>query len=454
MAQAQVLAGQVPYSVEAEEAVIGSVLIDPEAFYAVGTFLKPDDFYMLRHTYIWEAIDRLNQRGDQIDYLTVQEELRACGRLAEIGGPAYLTQLINATPTSAHAAIYGEIVRRGAVRRRLLAAADEIKALALDEELPIERVESEAASKLMNAQKTGLSQFISMREAAARHYDRVEEAMRNPKELLGIPSSLKAINDFTKGYRRKKLYVVAGRPGMGKSSFLYTEAAFMAAQGLPVALFTLEVGEEEVTDFLIAGVCGIQPDRFNTGDLSDQEWKRYVSAVGKVSNWPLLIDDVSGLTPSEFLMKCMRLKHEIGLAAVFVDYLQLMSGGREIRYDGRDQEIGYISRTLKKTAKEVDIPIIAAAQLSRNVENREDKHPQLSDLRESGNIENDSDVVMLFYRDDYYNPPPVPNVISPTDVGIAKHRGGKTGMTQIGFYGMVKKFVELQRDTDAERRTS
>lgn len=439
-----ILSGQVPYSQEAEEAVIGAVLIDPDAFLIVRSFLKPEDFYVLRNTYVWEALDRLSGRGDAIDYLTLQDELRTQLRLTEVGGPAYLTQLINSTPTSVHAEIYGRLVQRCAIRRRLLLAADEIKGLALDEEMPIEKVEAEAGQRLLRAQGVSLSGFVSMREAMARHFERTEEAFRNPRELLGVPSALNRLNDLTKGYRPGKLYVLAGRPGMGKSSFLFTEAAHMASMGLPVAFFTLEMPEEEVVDNLVAAQAGIEADKISSGKMDQKEWSRYVEAAGRLANWPLFIDDTAALSPSQLRLRCLRLWHEYGLSAVMVDYLQLMSGGREINYGNRDQEIGYISSSLKGLAKEIRVPVLAAAQLSREVEKREDKHPQLSDLRESGNIENDADLVMFFYRQDYYDKPVPMPVVSKTDIGIAKHRGGRTGPVTGGFYGAFKKFVNWE----------
>ena len=437
-----ILTGQVPYSQEAEEAVIGAVMVNPSAFLVVASFLHADDFYILRHNYIWEAFDRLSQQGTPIDYLTVQEELKAVGRLVEIGGPAYLTHLINSTPTSVHAEIYGQLVSKAAMRRRYLSAGDEIKSLAMDEEISVDTMEAESHARLLQIGRSSSRSFTSMQSAVIAHSERTQEAFENPRDLLGIPSAISALNTVTKGYRGSKLYILAGRPGMGKTSMLLTEAAYMGGvKRLPVAVFSLEMGEEEVTDCLISGVAEIEADKLAAGDFNQQEYQKYLHVSGQMIRWPIYIDDSTDLTPSLLRLRCLRLYHEVGLAAVFVDYIQLMSGGREQRYDNRDQEIGYISRSLKHLAKELNIPVLAAAQLSRSVEQRADKHPQLSDLRESGNIENDADCVMLLYRDDYYAKPVPQPVVSKVDIGIAKHRGGKTGNVEAGFYGAYKKMV-------------
>lgn len=440
-----IMTADIPFSQEAEEAVIGAVIVNPEAYLAVAAFLKADDFYVLRNGLIWEACERISRRGDRIDYLTVTDELRTQKRLDDVGSAAYLTQCINSAPSSVYAETYGAIVQRAAIRRRYMLAASEIQRLARDETIPTETVESEVMKRLIGIQSVSSSGVVRISDAVNRHMARTSEAFENPREMLGIPSALPSVNKHTRGYRKGKFYVGAGRPGMGKSSWLLTEAAFMCGMKLRVFFGTLEMPEEEVVNNLIAAECMIAPDRLESGEMQEAEFSKYVRAAAVVDQWAMTIDDTGALTPQQLRLKCLRMKQESGLDAVFVDYVQLMMGGREIKYDNRDQEIGYISRSLKNLAKELDVPVIAAAQLSRAVENRQDKHPQLSDLRESGNIENDADMVMLFYRDDYYNPPAVPNAISPADLAIAKHRGGRTGMLHVGFWGEFKKFVEIDR---------
>lgn len=435
---------QAPYSEEAEAAVLGAILTNPDTYVSVAAFLSEQDFYILRHAYIWEGIARLFERGDKLDFITAQQELRATGRLNDIGGPAYLLTLINNTPTSANAEIYGRLVERAAVRRRYLAAADEIRALALDEgEVTVEILEAEADRRLMLARRSGMGEITTMRAAIGAHFERTEEAVKQPTDILGIPSLLPEMNKLTRGFRPKKLYVFAGRPGMGKSSYLLSEAAHMARLGSRVAIFTMEMPEEEVVNNLVAAEINVPSDRIETGDLTEDEWTRYVKASGSMAEWSLFIDDTAGLTPMQARNRCRKLVYEWGLDVVFIDYIQLMSGGGEDRYSNRDQEIGYISRSLKGMAKELNIPVIAAAQLNREVDKREDKRPMLSDLRESGNIENDADMVAFLYREDYYTGEQ--NIVSPVETAIAKHRGGQRGMVTCGFYGKLKKFVALEQ---------
>lgn len=443
--QEQIGWDNLPYSAEAEQAVIGSILVNPAAFYGIASFLKPDDFFMLRHKYIWQAFAKLTERGESVDYLTLSQELKTADNLADIGGAAYLTTLINNTPDSTHADVYAQIVNRTATRRRLLSAADAIKALAMNEELSTEEVERQATMNIMNVHTSAITAFTPMRAAVNDHFQRTEIAMESPNEMLGIPTGFKELNKYLRGWRKKKLYVIAGRPGMGKSSFLMSELMSMARLGLPVALFTQEMGVEEVTDNIIAAEMGVNVDAIATGSLTPLQWSQYVAVSGNVSKWPIYIDDTSALTPGQMNIRARQLKHECGLAAVFTDYIQLMSGGGEVKYSNRDQEIGYISRSLKGLAKDLDIPVISAAQLSREVEKREDKRPMLSDLRESGNIENDADVVMFLYRDDYYSKPYPALIVSNVEVAIAKHRGGRTGRLDVGFWGELKKFVEVKK---------
>lgn len=379
-----ILTGQVPYSQEAEEAVIGAVLVNPEAFLGVASFLQADDFYILRHSYIWEALHRLSDRNENIDYLTVQEELRAAGRLAEIGGPAYLTQLMNSMPTSMHAEIYGRIVERAAIRRRLMVTADEIKSLAMDEELAIEKVTDESESKLFRVTERNLRRdMMPMREAISDYFDRIEHLMQHQDEPLGLPSGFRDLDQLLGGLQRSDLLIFAGRPGMGKTSFLLSIALNTAKVGARVAIFTMEMGYEQITQRFMSMETGINTQRLRAGQIDQKEWARFVQASGRMGNLGIFIDDTPALTPLQMRTKCRRLAHEFGLDLVIVDYMQLMSAGGQYE-NNRVQEISYISRAIKELARELNVPVISAAQLSRAVEQRQDKRPQLSDLRESG----------------------------------------------------------------------
>ncbi len=436
-----------PHSAEAEEAVIGGVLTDPSLFVAVAAYLRAEDFHINRLALIWQAMNNVSATGAEIDLLLVSEEIRAMGMADRFDDKArgYLVNLINRTPTSVHTEAYGRVVERLAVRRRLLTAADEIKTLAYDEQLAVEKIEVEADRRLMLARRTSGARMTPFTESLNRHFSKTEDLMKNPRELLGIPSVIPELNRIHKGYQRGKLYIGAGRPGMGKSSHIYAEIASAARNGYRVLLASLEVTEGEAAECLIAAEAGINVDKLEGGTLDAKEYSKYVQAVGRMATWNITINDQGSLTPLELRNQARALAYEQGLDMVAVDYLQFMSGGREQQYSNRDQEIGYISRSLKELAKELHIPVYAAAQLNRDVENRQEKRPQLSDLRESGNIENDADLVMFFYRHDYYFPVENPPEVSAVEISVAKHRGGKRGMVEAGFYGARKTFVQLKK---------
>jgi replicative DNA helicase len=378
------LSQQAPYSQEAEEAVLGAIMINPESFLAVASFLNADDFFILRHGYIWEAMARIVERSDRLDTLTVQEELRAHGRLNDIGGPAYLMQLINNTPTSVHAEVYGRLVERAALRRRLLTAADEIKSLAMDETLTTENVTTEAESRLFRVTERNLRRdIVPMREAVIDYYDKVEHLIQHQDEPLGLPTGFRDLNELLGGLQRSDLLIFAGRPGMGKTSFLLSVALNAANIGARIAIFTMEMGTEQIIQRFISMDTGINTQKLRLGQLTPQEWQRFVQSSGRLGNLRIWIDDTPAMTPLQLRTKCRRLAHEFGLDLVVLDYIQLMNAGSGYE-NNRVQEISYISRNLKEMARELNVPLFTAAQLSRAVEQRQDKRPQLSDLRESG----------------------------------------------------------------------
>lgn len=436
---------QAPYSQEAEEAVLGAVMVNPDAFLGVASFLTVEDFYILRHSYIWEALTRISERNDKADFITVQEELRATSRLNDIGGPAYLLQLINNTPTSLHAEVYGRLVERAAIRRRLMTAADEIKALALEEDLSIEKVTSEAESRIFGVTERNLRRdLISMKEAVSEYFDRIEHLMQHPDEHMGLPTGFRDIDQLLGGLQRSDLLIFAGRPGMGKTSFLLSIALNAANIGARVAIFTMEMGNDQIVQRFVAMETGIDTQRLRSGQLTQQEWSRFVQATGRLANLKIFIDDTPSLTPIQMRTKCRRLMHEYGLDLVIVDYMQLMSSGAAYE-NNRVQEISFISRSLKELARELNVPMFSAAQLSRAVEQRQDKRPLLSDLRESGSIEQDADIVAFLYRDSVYNEAAEnPNR---ADVIIAKHRNGPTGTVSLHFEKSLTKFADARTQT-------
>lgn len=429
-----------PYSEEAEEAVIGAVLINPDAYLTVASFLKHDDFYFQRHQYIWQALQRLSDREEPVDYLTLMQELRSMNWLDEIGGAPYITRLVNNTPTSIHAEFYGRIVERTAIRRRLLIAADEIKALAFNEQLEIENVVSESERRLFNVTDRQLRrEFIPLSDAVNEYFDQIEFLINNPQTTLGVPSGFKDLDELLGGFQKSDLLIFAGRPGMGKTSFMLSTAVNSARLGARVAIFTMEMGADQLVQRMISMETGINSHQLRLGRLSPQEYTRFVEAAGRISRFQIFIDDTPALNPLQMRTKCRRLQHEYGLDLVMVDYLQLMNAGGTYE-NNRVQEISFISRALKELARELNVPIFSAAQLSRAVEQRQDKRPLLSDLRESGAIEQDSDIVMFLYRDIVYNDSTeFPNQ---ADVIIAKHRNGATGTVSLYFDNTLTKFMD------------
>ncbi len=529
----------IPYSQEAEEAVIGAVLVNSVAYYGVAAFLKADDFFLLRHQYIWAALDRLAARSEPVDYLTVMQELRDMDRLGEIGGPAYLTQLINNTPTSVHAEVYGRLVERAATRRRLLAASDEIKALALNEEMNVEQVIAESEARLFDVTERQITrELVPLREAIITYYDRIEYLMHNQGAALGVPTGFKDLDKLLGGFQKSDLLIFAGRPGTGKcvasgtliptergllpiemlkpadvaaiadedggsyyplkigvqtpnglkktayfydsgirptlrvitrlgysltgtyvhpvmaylsdnrtvwrslielqrgdqiavlrrgrmiwdeitaiedagmqpcydltvpdgqafvangivshnTSFMLSAALNIARLGARIAVFSMEMGAEQIVQRLVSMESAINNQTLRIGQLTQQEWARFVQVSGNLSNLRIYIDDTPAMNPLQLRTKCLRMAREHGIDLVVVDYMQLMNAGGAYE-NNRVQEISYISRSLKELARELNVPVLSAAQLSRAVEQRQDKHPVLSDLRESGCLAGES----------------------------------------------------------------
>ena len=433
---------QLPMSLEAEEALLGAVLLEPKAYLSIAAFLSEDDFFLKRHEYIWNAFSRLQERNDAIDYVTLTRELQAMSVLDEIGGQAYLTSLVNKTPSAVHAEVYGEMVSRTSTRRKMLIAADTIRQTALDEELPIDKVISEAEQALFNVSNSQIKrEFVPIWEAVSDYYDEIEKLLEMGAGTVGIPTGFKGLDGLLGGFQKSDLVVFAGRPGMGKTSWILTVAMQAARRGARVAIFTMEMGVEQMVQRLLSMETGIKIGQLRTANINPREQTRLTEAIGRISNLPLFIDDTPSITPIEMRTKCRRLQHEYGLDMVMVDYMQLMSAGKAYE-NNRVQEISYISRALKELARELNVCVLSTAQLSRAVEQRQDKRPQLSDLRESGSIEQDADAVMFLYRDQYYNPDATefPNL---AEVDLAKHRHGPPGKVELFFDGAVTKFMDV-----------
>ena len=428
----------VPQSIEAEEAILGSILINPDAYYDVAEFLQGLDFYIHRHRWIWEAFVKLHESRVPIDILTVIEELDHQGQLAEVGGPAYLTHLINNVPSSMHATAYAHLVEQSAVRRNMLEAANKIAKLAYDQEIALETVMDDSEKAVFGVSERRISRDLEpIQQALSDYYDRISDLASRPDEIHGVPTGFIDLDKILSGLQPSDLIIVAGRPGMGKTG-LALSIAKNAAQTHKkhVAVFSLEMSNEQLVQRLISQETGIDSQRLRTGKIEENEWPLFTHAIEVMSDTRIFLDDTPAITPLQLRTKCRRLHLEYRLDLIIVDYLQLMSG--DTRNDNRVQEVSYISRNLKILARELSVPVLAAAQLSRAVEQRSDKKPVLSDLRESGSLEQDADIVMFIYRPEVYEDDPAKENIA--EIIIAKHRNGPTGTLQLIFRKNIAKF--------------
>ncbi|HID89368.1 MAG TPA: replicative DNA helicase [Anaerolineae bacterium] len=431
----------VPHNVEAEEAVLGSLLIDPEALFRVAPFLRPEDFYIRKNGWIYEAILALHERREPIDFVTLCTELEARGQLEEVGGAAYITRLIDAVPSAIHVEAYGRLVEEAAVRRRLISAAGDIAQLAYREEQGIEEVVDRAEQALFAvSQRRLVREMAPIQEVIRQYYDRIEYLYEHRGEPLGVPTGFVDLDRLLGGLQKSDLIIVAARPGVGKTSLCLSFARNAARLGKHVAIFSLEMSAEQVVQRLVAAETGIDAQRLRLGHLHEDEWPLFVQATGVLSELPIFIDDTPSISALQLRTKARRLHAEHGLDLVVVDYLQLMT--TETRVENRVQEVSYISRMLKGLARELDVPLVAASQLSRAVEQRTDKRPVLSDLRESGSLEQDADVVMFIYREELYKPETERQHIA--DIIVAKHRNGPTGVVQLFFRQQLAQFLDAE----------
>ncbi|MEA3439500.1 MAG: replicative DNA helicase [Chloroflexota bacterium] len=428
----------VPHSREAEEAVLGSVLINPEAYFDVVQFLQTDDFYIHRHRWIWEAFNHLNEHRVPIDILTVSEELEQMGHIAEVGGAAYLTTLINNVPTSLHAEAYGHRVEETAIRRRMLDAANDIAKLAYQQDTSVETVMDEAEKSIFGVSERRLTRDLQpIKEVLSEVYDRIDLLYRRDDEMYGVPTGFIDLDKLLGGMQPSDFLIIAGRPGTGKTAFMLS-AAKNAAQvnKKHVAIFSLEMSNEQLITRLIAQETGIDSQRLRMGKLEEDEWPLFSHAIEVLGDTHIHLDDTPGLTPMQLRTKSRRLHLELHLDLIIVDYLQLMSTG--MRIENRVQEVSNISRNLKMLARELNVPVLAAAQLSRAIEQRADKEPQLSDLRESGSLEQDSDIVMFINRPELYDQDTLKKNLA--QIKVAKHRNGPTGTIELVFLEKIAKF--------------
>ncbi|MFN4294550.1 MAG: replicative DNA helicase [Thermoflexales bacterium] len=435
-----------PHSVEAEEAVLGSLLIDPEAVARVASFLTPDHFYVVKHQWIYEAMLRLHDRREPIDLLTVSSELAHNNRLDEVGGEPYIAQLTNAVPTALNVEAYARAVEGLAVRRRMINAAGEIARIAYDQSLPTQVFFEKSEATLFGVTEGhGEGHMVPIRKAVSDFFERLEYLHEHRDEPLGIPTGYHDLDRLTGGLQKGDLIIVAARPGVGKTSLMLNigyHAALKHRQR--VAIFSLEMSNEQLVQRFIAAETGIDSQRLRIADLKDEEWGALTRISMQMADQMIFLDDTPSLSPLDLRVKARRIYQEYGLDLIIVDYLQLMSGETGARSDNRVQEISYISRSLKAIARELKVPLVAGSQLSRLVEQRSDKRPMLSDLRESGSIEQDADIVLFIYRDELYNPDTEFKNIA--EIHVAKNRNGPTGKAMLFFDKRLTSFKNLAKE--------
>ena len=448
MATKEVPAGKIPpQNLDAEKSLLGAVLIDEEALADVSEHVTTKDFYDKRHAVVFGGMMRLYEKHKPVDLLTLTEELKRKKELDTIGGSAYLTELTNYVPTAAHAEAYAELVAQKAVRRRLIKASSEISELGFDEDTTTQELLEKAEAELFSVSDQSLKQdLVSIESILTESFDRMEELHRNKGSLRGIRTGYKDLDNMTAGLQRSDLIVLAARPAMGKTT-LVTNLAYNVATVAkqPVLFFSLEMSKEQLVDRMLADASGVDAWNIRTGNLSDQDFSKLSEAMGEMAEAPIYIDDTPGLSVLEMRTKARRAAHEAPLGLIIVDYLQLMQASG--RSDGnRVQEVSEISRGLKLIARELNVPVIGLSQLSRSVESRNPQIPQLADLRESGSIEQDADIVMFIYREAYYNPDTDRENI--TDLIIAKHRNGPTGKVELYFHPERLRFMSLDKHRD------
>ncbi|WP_134702333.1 replicative DNA helicase [Ammoniphilus sp. YIM 78166] len=431
-----------PHNMEAEQAVLGAIFLEHEALVSASEILAPSDFYRPAHQRVYQVMIELGERGEPVDLVTVTAALENKKQLEDVGGVTYLTDLANSVPTAANIEYYCRIIEQKAVLRQLIRTATKIVTDGYNQSEDLGDLLSDAEKNIMQiSQKRAKGGFQHIRNVLMEAYERIEMLSTKKGEITGIPTGYPDLDKMTAGLHRSDLIILAARPAVGKTAFALNVAQNVATRaGEPVAIFSLEMGAAQLVMRMICAEGNIDAGKIRTGYLDEDDWRKLTMSIGTLSKAPIFIDDTPGVTAADIRSKCRRLLQEQGtLGLVLIDYLQLISG--KAGGDNRQQEVSEISRTLKLMARELNCPVIALSQLSRAVEQRQDKRPMLSDIRESGAIEQDADIVAFLYREDYYdNETEEKNVI---EVIIGKHRAGPTGTVKLAFLKEFNKFVSL-----------
>ena len=433
-----------PQNIEAEQAVLGAMLIKKEAITQAQELLRPDDFYREAHRIVFETMLELAGDNEAVDLVTLTEALRKKEMLEKVGGISFITALANYVPTAANIVYHAQIVKEKSELRHLIDAATEIASAAYEATDDVKDIMDDAEKKILAvaANQTG-GAFEPIRNIVIDTVGRVETLYENQGGLTGISTGFRDLDRDTSGLQKSDLILVAARPSMGKTAFTLNIATYAALHGHTVAFFSLEMSKEQLVQRMLCSEGGIDSQRLRTGQLEDADWDRLINTADRISKASIYIDDTAGINVMDLRSKARRLKAEHGLDLIVIDYLQLMQGRARSSSDNRQQEISEISRSLKALARELDVPVVALSQLSRSVESRTVKKPMLSDLRESGSLEQDADIVMFLYREDYYDQETERKNI--TEVIIAKHRNGPIGTIELFFQKEFTKFRDLSR---------
>ena len=433
-----------PHDIDAEQAVIGSMLTDKDAVVEAVEILKSDDFYRQDNKTIYEAILNLYNRAEPIDIITVKSELTSLGKLEAVGGLEYLAVLPDKVPTTANVVRYIKIVEEKSILRRLIKASNELIDLGYAETEDIDAIIDQAEKKVFEiSQGKNQKGYTPIKDVLVESFAELEKLYNQKEPITGIPTGFADLDYKTAGLHNSDLVLIAARPAMGKSAFALNLATNAAVQSnVPVVIFNLEMSKSQLVSRILCSEAMVDSNKVRTGKIEEDDWVKLATALGPLSEAPIYIDDTPGITVTEIRAKCRKLKMEKNLGLIVIDYLQLIQGSGK-RNSSREQEISEISRSLKILAKELDVPVIALSQLSRAAEQRADHRPMLSDLRESGAIEQDADIVMFLYRDDYYNPDSEKKNIA--EVIMAKHRAGSTGTVELLWLGSYTKFVNIEK---------
>ena len=434
-----------PASIEAEQAVLGAMLLKPDAVTTAAEELSADDFYRETHRLIYEAMMELKDRTEPVDLVTLTEQLKKADKLAKIGGIPALSLIANSVPTAANVHYHARIVHEKAQLRSLINAATEIAGAAYESADEVEDIMDSAEKRILAVSSGKRSKdFVPLQDILLDTLEQIDLRYNNKGSITGLPTGFTELDHLTAGLQKSDLILVAARPSMGKTAFTLNIAAHVVLRAKePVAFFSLEMSKEQLVQRLLCSEGRIDSQRLRVGELEEKEWGDLIDTANRLSAAPLYIDDTPGITVMELRSKARRLKAEHGLSLIVIDYLQLMQGRGNKNGDNRQQEISEISRSLKALARELNVPVIALSQLSRSVESRQIKRPMLSDLRESGSLEQDADIVMFLYREDYYDPETENKNI--TEVIIAKHRNGPVDTVDLTFLKQFTKFGNLSR---------